>query len=185
MDIDMGAVAEVRQELDITYTCAVVKATGMALPEHRLLNASLQGDQILLHKKIDVGVAVDSPRGMVMVTIPGADARPLTEIDGELRELSEQARQGGGRTAQRSTFTVTNSGVLGTLMFTPIINPPQSAVLGMGKVQEMPVVRDGQIVVRPLMYLCLTYDHRIIEGAEAVRFLTAVKEYLEDPKRMR
>ena len=186
MDVDMGAIAELRADQAITYTSAVVKAVGMALPEHRLLNAALEGDQIILHQRIDVGVAVDGPQGMVMVSIPGADARPLAEVDQELRRLSGQARKGGidRQAARPSTFTVTNSGVLGSLMFTPIINPPQSAILGMGKVQEAPVVRDGQIVARPVMYLCLTYDHRIIEGAEALRFLATVKAYLENPKEM-
>ena len=186
VDVDMGAIAAHKRELAVTYTSAVVKAAGLALREHRLLNATLEGDQILLHQEIDVGVAVDSPQGMVMVSIAAADTRPLTDLDGELRELADRSRQGGARqqAVQRSTFTVTNSGVLGSLMFTPLINPPQSAVLGMGKVHDTPVVRDGQLVARPVMYLCLTYDHRIIQGAEAVRFLMAVKGFLEDPEEM-
>ena len=184
VDVDMAAIAARKQELGVTYTSAVVKAAGLGLRQHRLLNATLAGDQILLHNAIDIGVAVDSPQGMVIVSVPGADARPLAEVDRELRQLADQARQGGLKKAQPSTFTVTNSGVLGSLMFTPLINPPQSAVLGMGKVQETPVVRDGQVVARPVMYLCLTYDHRIVEGAEAVRFLTAVKGFLESPEEM-
>ena len=184
VDVDMSAIVERKQTQAVTYTSAVVKAAGMALREHRLLNATLEGDQILLHERIDIGVAVDGPQGMVMVSIPGADVKTLADVDGELRQLSGQARQGGVKrqTVQPSTFTVTNSGAFGTLMFTPIINPPQSAVLGMGKVQDTPVVRDGQMVIRPMMYLCLTYDHRIIEGAEAVRFLATVKAYLEEPE---
>ena len=186
VDVDLAAIRELKQTQAVTYTSAVVKAAGLALRERRILNASLDGEQIVLHKNVNVGVAVDSPRGLVIVTIAGADERPLLELDKQLRELSGQAKQGALKveTMEPSTFTVTNSGVLGSLLFTPIINPPQSAILGMGKVQDMPVVRDGRIVIRPVMYLCLTYDHRIVEGAEAVGFLQLVKNHLEDPEQL-
>ena len=186
VDVDMGGVVELKKAQPLTYTTAVVKATAAALQQYDILNASLQGDEILLHKSINIGVAVDGKHGLTLVTIAGAATRPLADIDAELRELAKQAKQGSLKldTMETPTFTVTNSGVLGSLMFTPIINPPQSAVLGMGKVQDTPVVRKGDIAVRPVMYLCLTYDHRIVQGAEAVGALQVIKNHLEDPTLM-
>ena len=183
MDVDMEAVRALRQRLSVTYTSPVVLAAACALCDHEMLNASLDGDEIVLHDRVDVGVAVDTPRGLVVVTITGADKKSLTDVDAELRDLTAETREGRLRpeAAGEPTFTVTNSGVLGSLMFTPIIAPPQSATLGMGKVYETPVVRDGQIVAGHVMHLCLSYDHRIITGAEAVRFLAAIKAALEDP----
>jgi len=186
VDVDMGCIAELKKSQPLTYTAAVVKATAAALQQYGILNASLEGDQILLHKSINVGVAVDGKHGLTVVTIAKAAARPLADIDSELRESASQAKQGSLKldTMETPTFTVTNSGVLGSLMFTPIINPPQSGVLGMGKVQDTPVVREGNITVRPVMYLCLTYDHRIVQGAEAVGALQVIKTHLEDPTLM-
>lgn len=186
VDVDMGSIAELKKAQPLTYTAAVVKATAAALQQYGILNASLQGEEILLHKSINVGVAVDGKHGLTVVTIAGAASRPLADIDAELRELASQAKQGSLKldTMETPTFTVTNSGVLGSLMFTPIINPPQSGVLGMGKVQDTPVVRDGCVEIRPVMYLCLTYDHRIVQGAEAVGALQVIKNHLEDPTLM-
>ena len=186
VDVDMGGIAELKKAQPLTYTAAVVKATAAALQQYGILNASLQGDEILLYKSINIGVAVDGKHGLTVVTIAEAAARPLADIDAELRELAGQAKQGSLKldTMETPTFTVTNSGVLGSLMFTPIINPPQSAVLGMGKVQDTPVVRDGCVEIRPVMYICLTYDHRIVQGAEAVGALQVIKNHLEDPTLM-
>ncbi|MAF66671.1 MAG: hypothetical protein CMJ84_13555 [Planctomycetes bacterium] len=183
VDVDMHAAAQLNQNQAVTYTSVVVKAVGLALPNHRMLNASLDGDRILLHRPVNVAVAVDSPAGLVVVTIAAVDGKSLSEVDRELRRLSAEAKQGATKAQDLapSTFTVTNSGVLGSLTFTPIINPPQSGTLGIGKIQDTPVVRDGQIVIRPVMYLALTYDHRIVTGSEAVGFLRAVKQHLEDP----
>ena len=169
--------------MPITYTSAVVKAAALALQQHGILNAFLEDDAILYHKRIHVGVAVDAAQGLVVVVVPDADKQSLREIDDLLRRLSAAAKTDrlDPDALASPTFTVTNSGVLGSLLFTPIINPPQSATLGMGKVQVTAVVRDGQIVARPIMYLCLTYDHRLIEGAEAVGFLQTVKRLLEAP----
>ena len=130
-DVDMGAIKELKKSNPLTYTSAVIKAVSLALRDYPILNASLDGNQILLHKMINLGVAVDSSRGMVVVTVAKADKKSLTEVDEELRELTSQARQGSlkQKTLVQSTFTVTNSGVLGSLMFTPIINPPQSESL--------------------------------------------------------
>ena len=186
VDADMGAVRALKERASITYTSAVVRAAALALQQHRIVNASLEGNDIVLHRRAHVAVAVDAPQGLKLVTVADADRKPLCRLDDELRQLSQLAREGGPgpEALEAATFTVTNSGVLGSLLFTPMINPPQSAILGMGKVQDMPVVRDGQIAIRPMMYLCLTYDHRLIAGAEAVRFLQSVKSYLEEPESM-
>jgi pyruvate/2-oxoglutarate dehydrogenase complex dihydrolipoamide acyltransferase (E2) component len=184
MDVDMTAVRALRERIAVTYTSPVVLAVALALREHSLLNASLDGDEIVLHQRIDIGLAVDTAQGLVVVTVPRADEYSLVELDRELRRISGAARGGQLRPEIMTapTFTVTNSGVLGSTLFMPIINPPQSATLGMGKVEEAAVVLDGRIVARPIMYLCLTYDHRLIEGAEAVRFLSSVKQNLEEPE---
>ena len=183
VDVDMHSVVQLKRDQPVTYTSVVVKAVGLAMPNHRILNASLEGDKILLHRTVNVGVAVDSPQGLVVVTVAAVDSKSLAEVDRQLRHLSSQTRQRGAtaRILDRPTFTVTNSGVLGSIMFTPIINPPQSGTLGMGKIQDTPVVHNGQIVIRPIMYLALTYDHRIVTGSEAVGFLQAVKTRLEEP----
>ena len=186
VDVDMGAIRSLKEHVPVTYTSAVIKSAALALGQHPLLNASLSEDEILLYKRIHIGVAADTPRGLIVVTIADVDTKSLRHVNDELRQLTQASQSGSlpAKETESPTFTVTNSGVLGSLMFTPMLNPPQSATLGMGKVQETPVVRDGQIVARPVMYLCLTYDHCIVEGAEAVRFLQMVKGGLEDPARM-
>ena len=185
VDVDMAAIRDLREHVPITYTSAVVKAVALGLQQHGILNAFLDAtrDEILYHKRIHVGVAVDAAQGLVVVVAPTPTRNRCAQIDDLLRRLSAAAKADrlDPETLESPTFTVTNSGVLGSLLFTPIINPPQSATLGMGKVQETAVVRDGQIVARPVMYLCLTYDHRLIEGAEAVSFLQTVKRLLEAP----
>ena len=183
VDVDMGAIHELKKTREITVTSAVVKATAAALQQYRILNAALEGDEILLHKRVHIGVAVAGKHGLNVLCIAGADRKALSEIDAELGDLAGQARDGSLKVERMEapTFTVTNSGVFGSLIFTPIINPPQSAILGVGKVQVTPVARDGAVVIRPVMYLCLTYDHRIVEGAEAVGALQVIKARLEDP----
>jgi pyruvate/2-oxoglutarate dehydrogenase complex dihydrolipoamide acyltransferase (E2) component len=186
VDVDMHAAAQLKKNQSVTYTSIVVKAVGLALPKHKMLNASLDGDNILLHRPVNVAVAVDSPAGLIVVTIAAVDGKSLSEVDSDLRQLSADAKQGAtkARDLTPSTFTVSNSGVLGSLAFTPIINPPQSGILGIGKIQDTPVVRDGQIVIRPVMYLALTYDHRIVTGSEAVGFLQEIKQTLKDTAAM-
>ena len=183
VDVDMGAIRDLKERVPITYTSAVVRAAALGLQQHGILNAFLENEEIVFHKRIHVGVAVDATQGLVVVVMPDANEKSLRQIDEVLRRLSEAAKADhlDPEAMESPTFTVTNSGVLGSLLFTPIINPPQSATLGMGKVQETAVVRNGQIVARPVMYLCLTYDHRLIEGAEAVGFLQTVKHLLEAP----
>ncbi len=183
VDADLDALRELKSSADFTYTSAVVLAAARGLREHPVLNASLEGDEILLHQRIHVGVAVDTPRGQTVVIVPNADNRALSDISQKLGQLSRASRAGPlpPGPIDKPTFTVTNSGVLGSLIFTPLINPPQAATLGVGKVQDTPVARDGEVLIRPVAHLCLSYDHRFVEGAEAVRFLQEVKRLLENP----
>ena len=182
-DVDMAPLSALKSSESFTYTAAVARAAALALPRHPILNTSLEGNEIVLHPQVHLGIAVDTPGELRLVTLADADSRSLSSLNDELRRLLDGLKENLPKPASKPapTFTLTNSGVLGSLIFTPRINPPQSAVLGMGKIQDTPVVDDGKIVIRPVMYLCLTYDHRHIEGAEAVRFLGEVKRLLEDP----
>ncbi|MGP8033341.1 MAG: 2-oxoglutarate dehydrogenase complex dihydrolipoyllysine-residue succinyltransferase [Steroidobacteraceae bacterium] len=163
-----------------------VKACIEALKKFPVVNASVDGNDIIYHEYYDIGVAVSTDRGLVVPIVRDADARSFAQIEKEVAEYARKARDGtitiGDLTG--GTFTITNGGVFGSLMSTPIVNAPQSAILGMHKIQDRPMVVNGQIVVRPMMYLAVTYDHRIIDGREAVQFLVAIKEALEDPGRM-
>ncbi len=157
-----------------------------ALRKFPIVNASVDGDDILYHAYFDIGIAVSSPRGLVVPVLRDADQLSFAQIEAQIRDYGEKARD--GRLAIEDltggTFTITNGGVFGSLVSTPIINPPQSAILGMHKVQDRPVAENGQVVIRPMMYLALSYDHRIIDGRDAVQFLVAVKERIEDPARL-
>lgn len=162
------------------------KAAVEALKKFPVINASVDGEDITYHGYFDIGIAVSSPRGLVVPIIRDADEMSFAAIETRIREYGEKARDSkltiedltGG------TFTITNGGVFGSLLSTPIINPPQSAILGMHKMQERPVAEKGQVVIRPMMYLALSYDHRIIDGREAVQFLVSIKEQIEDPTRL-
>jgi 2-oxoglutarate dehydrogenase E2 component (dihydrolipoamide succinyltransferase) len=162
------------------------KAAVEALKKFPVVNASVDGTDILYHNYFDIGIAVSSPRGLVVPIVRDADTLSLARVESTIRELGEKAQQAtltmedltGG------TFTITNGGIFGSLLSTPILNPPQSAILGMHKIQERPVAEHGEVVIRPMMYLALSYDHRIIDGREAVQFLVTVKEQLEDPARL-
>jgi pyruvate dehydrogenase E2 component (dihydrolipoamide acetyltransferase) len=184
MDVDITEVAILRKESKLSYTAYVVWATAQALREFPILNASLVGDQILVKRDIHIGVAVALERGLVVPVIRSADRKSVEEISREIDTLAVQAQAGelGPGELTGSTFTITNSGAFGSLLFTPIINQPEVAILGMGKVAETPVVREGVIVIRKIMYLCLSYDHRVVDGAPAVQFLQAVKGRLEQYK---
>jgi pyruvate/2-oxoglutarate dehydrogenase complex dihydrolipoamide acyltransferase (E2) component len=181
-EVDMSAVRDLRERIDATYTTFVVKAVALALRDFPLVNASLRGEELHYFKRIHVNVAIDTERGLLVPVVRDADEKSLFTINLEIQELARRGREGslGVEEMQGGTFTVTNSGVFGSLMFTPVINYPQGATLGMGKVMETPAIRDGELVALPMMYLCLSYDHRFIEGATAVRFLQAVKANLED-----
>lgn len=163
-----------------------VKAAVEALKKFPVVNASVDGEDILYHNYFDVGVAVSAPRGLVVPVLRDVEHLGLAEVEKQIRDLSGKARTNALSIEELSggTFTITNGGVFGSLLSTPIINPPQSAILGMHKTQERPVAEHGQVVIRPMMYVALSYDHRIIDGREAVQFLVHVKELLEDPARI-
>lgn len=183
-EVDMTDVNRNRNEHSATYTAFIARAVVTAIGEFPLLNSTLEGDYITLKKYVNLGVAVDTEDGLVVVVIRDAGEKALPELNDEIGQLADKARSGKlmPEDVSDSTFTITNSGVLGSLFFTPIINPPQAATLGIGKVMESPVVKDGKITARPMMYLCLSYDHRFVDGAVAVRFLQRVKAALEEVK---
>ena len=163
-----------------------VKASAEALKRHPDINASIDGDDIVYHGYCDIGIAIGTERGLVVPILRNAEYMTLAEIETYIVEFSEKAHSAklemeditGG------TFTISNGGVFGSMLSTPILNPPQSAILGMHKIQERPVVENGEIVVRPIMYLALTYDHRIVDGGSAVTFLATIKDLLEEPASM-
>ncbi len=163
-----------------------VKASAEALKRHPDINASIDGDDIVYHGYCDIGIAISTERGLVVPILRNVEYMTLAEIETYIMEFSDKARAAklemeditGG------TFTISNGGVFGSMLSTPILNPPQSAILGMHKIQERPVVENGEIVVRPIMYLALTYDHRIVDGRSAVTFVTTIKELLEEPASM-
>lgn len=162
------------------------KAAVAALKKFPVVNASLDGNDVLYHDYFDIGIAVSSPRGLVVPILRDADGLGFAEIERQIGDFGARARDGkltmedltGG------TFSISNGGVFGSMMSTPILNPPQSAILGMHKTYDRPVAENGQVVIRPMMYLALSYDHRLIDGREAVQFLVAIKETLEDPARL-
>lgn len=164
------------------FTLAVIEA----LKHFPMVNASIDGNDIVYHGYYDIGIAVSMPRGLVVPVIRNADTLTMAEIEAEIARLSEKAKTAQLTLEEMSggTFTISNGGVFGSLMSTPILNPPQSAILGMHKIEERPVVENGQIVIHPMMYVALSYDHRIIDGSESVRFLVTIKELLEDPARL-
>ena len=163
-----------------------VRASVEALKRFPLVNASIDGTDIVYHGYYDIGVAVSTDRGLVVPVVRDADALGLAQIEDQIVEYVQKAKDGKLRIEDMrgGTFTISNGGVFGSLMSTPILNPPQTAILGMHKIQERPVVVDGNIEIRPMMYLAMSYDHRLIDGSEAVRFLVAIKGMLEDPARI-
>ncbi len=181
MEIDMSNAARIHRDTRLSYTEMLVKAVALALREHRIVNATLDGEQIKVFEDVNIGVAVAAEKGLVVPVIRNADKKSLNEIASVLQALVEKARQGeltkddvtGG------TFTITNLGMYGVDVFIPIINPPETAILGVGRVVEKPVAFDGQVTVKPMMQLSLAYDHRIVDGAPAAQFLQTVKKILE------
>jgi 2-oxoglutarate dehydrogenase E2 component (dihydrolipoamide succinyltransferase) len=164
------------------FTAAAVEA----LKRFPAVNASIDGDDIVYHDYFDIGIAVSSDRGLVVPILRDADQMSYAEIEQAIRDMGARARDGklGIDELTGGTFSITNGGIFGSMLSTPILNPPQSAILGMHSIQQRPVVVDGEIVIRPMMYLALSYDHRIIDGKEAVQFLVTIKNVLEDPARM-
>jgi 2-oxoglutarate dehydrogenase E2 component (dihydrolipoamide succinyltransferase) len=195
-EVDLKAVNELRARYRdrfekqhgarLGFMSFFVKACIEALHRFPVVNASVDGNDIVYHEYYDIGVAVSTDRGLVVPVLRGADARSFADIEQSVASFATRARDGTITLDELTggTFTITNGGVFGSLLSTPILNQPQSAILGMHKIQERPVAIDGQVVVRPMMYLALTYDHRIIDGREAVQFLVAVKDALEDPARL-
>ena len=163
-----------------------VKAAVEALKKYPAVNASIDGNDIVYHGYFDIGIAVSSPRGLVVPIIRNADQLSLADIEKQIIEYATKAKEGTLTIEEMTggTFTITNGGVFGSMLSTPILNPPQSGILGMHNTYERPIVKDGQIVAAPMMYLAHSYDHRIIDGAEAVGFLVSIKESLEDPASM-
>jgi 2-oxoglutarate dehydrogenase E2 component (dihydrolipoamide succinyltransferase) len=164
------------------FTKAVVEA----LKRFPAVNASIDGDDIVYHGYFDIGIAVSTERGLVVPVIRNADQLSMAEIEATIRDFGLRARDGKLKLEemQGGTFTITNGGVFGSLLATPIINPPQTGILGMHKIEERPVAENGQVVIRPMMYVALSYDHRLIDGKESVQFLVNVKSLLEDPSRL-
>jgi 2-oxoglutarate dehydrogenase E2 component (dihydrolipoamide succinyltransferase) len=164
------------------FTNAAVEA----LKRFPAVNASIDGDDIVYHDYFDIGIAVSSERGLVVPVLRDVDQMSYADIENTIRDLGMRAQTGklGIEELTGGTFSITNGGIFGSMLSTPILNPPQSAILGMHSIQQRAVVIDGDIVVRPMMYLALTYDHRIIDGKDAVQFLVTIKNVLEDPVRL-
>jgi 2-oxoglutarate dehydrogenase E2 component (dihydrolipoamide succinyltransferase) len=195
-DVDMSAVMEARAKykdlferkhgVRLGFMGFFVKAACMALRDIPSVNASIEGEEIVYRNYADISVAVSAPNGLVVPVIRDAQDMSVASIERAIGEFGKKAKDGNLTMADMAggTFTISNGGVFGSLMSTPIINPPQSAVLGLHRIEDRPVVRDGQVVVRPMMYLALSYDHRLIDGREAVTFLVALKNAIEDPTRL-
>jgi 2-oxoglutarate dehydrogenase E2 component (dihydrolipoamide succinyltransferase) len=195
-EVDLGNINELRTRykegfekrhgVKLGYMSFFVKAVVAGLQKYPLLNAAVAGTDIVYHDYYDIGVAVSTERGLMVPVLRDADALDFAGVERGIADYAQRARDGSIALEDLSggTFTITNGGVFGSLLSTPIVNSPQSAILGMHKTQQRPVVVDGQIVARPMMYLAVSYDHRIIDGKEAVQFLVAVKDALEDPGRM-
>ena len=193
-EVDMGAVMEMRQRrqeafvarngVKLGFTSFFVKACIGALRAFPRLNAEIQGDEILLKHYYDIGIAVGAEEGLVVPVIRDADRKSFAEIEREVRDFGAKAKDNTFTLddLRGGTFTITNGGVFGSMLSTPILNPPQVGILGLHNIQERPVVRDGAIVIRPIMYVALSYDHRIVDGREAVQFLVRVKQLIEDPE---
>jgi len=192
-EVDMGAIMELRNKhkdafktnhgVGLGFMSFFTKACCIALQEWKAVNAYIDGDEIIYHDYCDISIAVSAPKGLVVPVIRNAESMSMAEIERAVVELASKAKENKLSIEEMTggTFTITNGGVFGSLMSTPIINIPQSAILGMHKIQDRPMAVNGQVVIRPMMYLALSYDHRIIDGRESVGFLVRVKELLENP----
>jgi 2-oxoglutarate dehydrogenase E2 component (dihydrolipoamide succinyltransferase) len=195
-EIDMTAVQEVRQRYKDDFekahgtrlgmSCFFAKAVVQALKELPAVNARIEGEEIVYNHYYDIGMAVSTPNGLMVPVVRNVDTKSMAEIESSLRDLAKKGRDGklSMDELQGATFSITNGGVFGSLLSTPIINPPQSGILGMHKIQDRPMAVNGEVKIRPMMYVALSYDHRIVDGREAVTFLVRVKECLEDPTRL-
>jgi 2-oxoglutarate dehydrogenase E2 component (dihydrolipoamide succinyltransferase) len=195
-EIDLTAISEIRARhkdrfekehgVKLGFMSFFVKASIEALRKYPVMNAAVDGNDIIYHEYYDIGVAVSTDRGLVVPVLRNAETLGFAQIERQINDYGVRARSGGLalEELQGGTFTITNGGVFGSMLSTPILNAPQSAILGMHKIQDRPMAVGGQVVVRPIMYLAVTYDHRIIDGREAVQFLVSIKDALEDPGRM-
>ena len=195
-EVDLAPIMAIRKKYQEQFTkkhgiklgfmSFFIKAAVEALKRFPLVNASIDGDDVVYHGYFDVGVAVSTERGLVVPVIRDADKLSLGQLEQQVADYGAKARDGhlALEEMQGGTFTVSNGGVFGSLLSTPILNPPQSGILGMHKIEERAVVVDGEVVVRPMMYIALSYDHRIVDGKESVTFLRTIKEVLEDPTRL-
>ena len=192
-EVDMTAVMTLRERrkeafkaqhgVSLGIASFFVKAAVAALREFPRLNAEIQGDEMVLKHYYDIGIAVGATEGLVVPVLRNADRMSFAEIEGGIRDFAARANDGSLtlEDLRGGTFSITNGGVYGSLMSTPILNPPQVGILGLHAIKERPAVVGGQVVARPMMYTALTYDHRIVDGAEAVRFLVRIRELIEDP----
>ncbi len=195
-DVDMTAVIEARARykdsfekkhgVRLGFMGFFAKAACLALKDIPAVNARIQGDEIVYHDYVDVSVAVSGPNGLVVPVVRNVDAMSFAQIEKSIADYGKKAKDGALTMddMKGGTFTISNGGVFGSLMSTPIINPPQSAVLGLHRIEDRPVARDGQVVIRPMMYIALSYDHRLIDGREAVTALKIIKDAIEDPTRL-
>lgn len=195
-EVDMSFVMEIRQRyqqrftekhgLKLGFMSFFTKAAALAMKDHPSVNAQLDGEDILQPQYVDIGIAVQTPKGLMVPVVRNSEAKSVAAIEAEIKQLADKARNKKISVEELSggTFTITNGGVFGSLMSTPIINPPQSAILGMHNIVDRPVAVNGQVVIRPMMYIALSYDHRVIDGKDSVGFLVKVKEYIEHPERM-
>lgn len=181
MEVDVSKAMALHGKLEVSYTAILVKATAKSLAEYSIINSTLEGGQIKIFEDVNVGVAVATEDGLVAPVIHNADKKELEEIDAAIKDLTEKARQGklAREDLTGGTFTITNLGMYGVEFFMPIINPPEAAILAVGRVVEKPVVVDRKIEIKPMMMLSLSYDHRIVDGAPASEFLRKIKEKLE------
>jgi 2-oxoglutarate dehydrogenase E2 component (dihydrolipoamide succinyltransferase) len=195
-EVDMSAVMEIRKKykesfkdkhgVGLGFMSFFTKAVCAALRQFPAVNGMIDGNEIVYHNYADIGVAVSTPRGLVVPVIRNAESMGMAQIESKIIELAARARDGKItiEEMQGGTFTITNGGIFGSMLSTPILNAPQSAILGLHNIVERPVAVNGQVVIRPIMYLALSYDHRIIDGRESVSFLKAMKEMIEDPSRL-
>ncbi|MHB9118878.1 MAG: 2-oxoglutarate dehydrogenase complex dihydrolipoyllysine-residue succinyltransferase [Burkholderiales bacterium] len=195
-EVNMQPVIELRQRykdkfdqefgIKLGFMSLFVKAASTALKKFPVVNASVEGGDIVYHGYFDIGIAVGTERGLVVPVLRNADQLSFADIERGIADFARKAKDGKLSIAELSggTFTITNGGIFGSLLSTPIINPPQSAILGMHAIKERPIAENGQVVIRPMMYLALSYDHRLVDGRDAVQFLVAIKDELEDPARL-
>jgi 2-oxoglutarate dehydrogenase E2 component (dihydrolipoamide succinyltransferase) len=195
-EVDMSAIMEIRKKhkdsfkekhgVGLGFMSFFTKAVCEALQTFPAVNAMIDGDQIVFHDYCDIGIAVSAPKGLMVPVIRNAETLSLSQIESEVIALATKARDGKLTIEEMTggTFTITNGGVFGSMLSTPIINPPQSAILGMHNIVERPVSINGKVEIRPIMYVALSYDHRIIDGKESVSFLVKVKQMLEEPVKM-